>query len=777
MKKRIFSFVIMLVTMVALIAFGAPSIKNNTKIGMEYNGGFDILYEVKTDNDELSTKNLVKTAAEGIEKRLDISNVLDPIVSVEGNKYVRVTVSSSNQIVADEIRETIESSAEISFRDFENNLLATGEEILKDVGATLSSETDASGNPVILLNIKDTALLGEITENVSGLSDKHLVVWLGFEEGDDYANISTDASVAKKIVYNATVSSKLETETITVTGSFTKSQAQSTVDLINSGTLDYSLNVVQLSSIEAKTAERSFTKLLISFLVAIVLVGVCMSVYYKLGGLMSTVSILFSTFLTMLLFNAFKGILNQQAIAALIVSLAIFVDAAIILLERVKTEQYNGKNLERALNEGYKKSVYSIVDANIVVFIMATVMFILGTSIANFALVLALASVCSLVIMTLVNKLLLDLLVKLNVKATSFGAKKAYLENKEAYLNRKSNSANPLSKSKKCFIGASAFALISIVVMLVLQLTLGTMFNYNSTVKEQSSVTIVSSTNYFTDDTHIKNFFAQEELGLEVKNINTSSFEDDGVTKYKVTVTTKENVINVENELKNKVIEAYGENYDYDERYELYINSINPKSTGISLLSALYTTGIGLLLVGVYLAIRYRYSYAIAAVISTICSVLLTAMFLGLTRIPVGSDAVISVYAISVFSMNTLIVIFDRLKEMISGKGRKYISNEERKEAVTKSINVSLSRTVLTTLAVILVSIVLLAFSSISSYSFYIALVVGLFASSACAVYIASNTWLLFEKRSDTRKRTFKPKKKSKIFKELEEHTFIGIND
>lgn len=777
MKKRVFSFVIMLVAMVALIAFGSPSIKNNTKVGMEYNGGFDILYEVKTDNEKLSVKNLTKTAAEGIEKRLDISNVLDPIVSIEGNKYVRVTVSSSNQIVADEIRETIESSAEISFRDYQNNLLATGEEILKDVGATLSSETDSSGNPVILLNIKNTDLLGEITETVSGLSDKHLVVWLGFEEGDDYANLSSDASVAKKIIYNATVSSKLTTETITVTGSFSKSQAQSTVDLINSGTLDYSLNVVQISSIESKNAEKSFTKLLIAGLVSVVLIGVALSAYYKLGGLMSFVSVVFSTFLTMLLFVTFKGILNQQAIAALIVSLAIFVDAAIILLERVKSEQYNGKNLERALNEGYKKSVFSIVDANIVVFIMSVVMFFFGTSIANFALMLSLASVCSLVVMTIVNKLLLTLLVKLNVKQTSFGARKTYLENKELYLNSKSNKANPLAKSKKCFIGSGVFVSVAIIVMLVLQLTMGAMFNYNSTVRKQSTITVVSSTNYFTDDTQIKDFFAQEGLNLEVTNIKTSSFDDEGTTKYKVTVTTKESATSVEKELKNKIIDAYGENKEYDERYELYINNINPKSTGISLLSALYTTGLGLLLVGVYMAIRYRYSYAIAAILSTVSAVLITSLFLGLTRIPVGSDAVISIYAIAVFSMNTLIVIFDRLKEMIVGNGKKYISNEERKEAVTKAINVSFSRTVLTTIAVILVSIVLLAFSSTSSYSFYIALVVGLFASSTCAVYVASYTWLLFEKRSDTRKRTFKPKKKNTVFKELEEHKFIGIND
>ena len=94
MKKRVFSFVIMLVTLVAVIAFGAPNIKNNSKPGMEFNGGFDILYSINTEDDELSKKELAKTAAEGIEKRLDIANIIDPIVSVESNEYVRVTVSA-----------------------------------------------------------------------------------------------------------------------------------------------------------------------------------------------------------------------------------------------------------------------------------------------------------------------------------------------------------------------------------------------------------------------------------------------------------------------------------------------------------------------------------------------------------------------------------------------------------------------------------------------------------------------------------------------------------
>lgn len=776
MKKRIFSFVILVVTLVAIIAFGAPSIKNNSRPGMEFTGGFDILYEVNSQDSELSSKDFAKTAAEGIEKRLDIANIIDPIVSVEGNKYVRVTVSASSQLVADDIRNVIENNAEISFRDYQNKLLATGEDILEDVGATLTDQVDAYGYPVIELNIKDTNLLADITETVSSLEDKHLVVWLGFEEGDDYANLQTDASVAKKIIYNATVSSKLETDKITVKGSFTKSMAESTVALINSGTLDYDLDILQISTVNSQTASKSFNKVLIASLIAIIIVVAALCAYYKIGGLVSSVSLLFNLFLSLTLFVAMKGIVNQQTIAALIVVIGISVDAIVVLLERIKNELYNGKNLERALNEGYKKSVLSLVDANIVILIMSLVMYFLGSGVANFALMLSLSSVCSLFVMTILNKLLLSFAVKLNVTPTSFGARKEYLENRELYVNK--TKVEPLKSSKKQLLGLGGFAALSVIVMLILQLTMSSMFNYNSTISKNSSIAIISADSYFTDEAHVKEFFAQEGLELKVEEISISEVKVEESTKYKVYVTTNSSVTAVEKELTNKVIEAFGENKEYDERYELYINDINPKATYTYLMSALYTTGIGLLIVGFYLTFRYRYSYAISAIISTIASIVLAALFLGLTRIKVGSDAVIAISAVAVYGLNTLVVMFSRLKEMlVVDKTRKYISNEERYESVSKSINVSLSRIVLTTLSVIAISIVLLCFASVSNYSFYISLIIGIIFSSYCSVVISSLVWLLFERRSDMKKRTFKPKNNNSKFKELEEHVFIGIND
>ena len=57
MIKRIFSFAIVILTLIALMAFGVPNIQDNSKIGMEFNGGFDILYEIKTEDENLSKED------------------------------------------------------------------------------------------------------------------------------------------------------------------------------------------------------------------------------------------------------------------------------------------------------------------------------------------------------------------------------------------------------------------------------------------------------------------------------------------------------------------------------------------------------------------------------------------------------------------------------------------------------------------------------------------------------------------------------------------------
>ena len=237
--RKIFAYIVTVVSLLARMVFFVPSIKESSNFAMEYTGGFEVLYKTKSSMKEVKDNAVAKTISDGMNKLLDINGVTDAIVTVEDGNYIRVNVTSKNQIISDEIRNLVQNneSYEISFRDTEDNLLATGSQILKEVGASYNGETNYYGYPIIYLNISDTDLLSDITTTVSQASENKLVIWVGFEEGvDSYANIETDSTTAKKVIYNASVSEPLDDEVITITGQYTEEAAKNTVNVINSGT-------------------------------------------------------------------------------------------------------------------------------------------------------------------------------------------------------------------------------------------------------------------------------------------------------------------------------------------------------------------------------------------------------------------------------------------------------------------------------------------------------------------------------------------------------------
>jgi len=250
--RKIFAYVVTTVTLIAMMVFFIPNVKDSTNFAMEYTGGFEVLYKTKSSMKDVNDNQIASTISDGMNKMLDINGVDDAIVTIEDGNYIRVSVTSKNQMISDEIRDLIQNSEsyEITFRDAEDKLLATGDQILKNIGATYSGETNYYGYPIIYLNISDTDLLNEITTAVSSASTTNLVIWVGFEEGvDSYANIETNSSTAKKVIYNATVSEPLNDEVITITGNYTEEAAKNTVNLVNSGTYEYELETIQIKSI------------------------------------------------------------------------------------------------------------------------------------------------------------------------------------------------------------------------------------------------------------------------------------------------------------------------------------------------------------------------------------------------------------------------------------------------------------------------------------------------------------------------------------------------
>ena len=148
--RKLIAYAITAITLIALMVFFVPSVKENTNWAMEYTGGFEILYEAKSSMKDVKDKDIASTISQGMSKILDINDVDDAIITAEEGNYVRVNVTSNNQMFSDKIRDLLQNndSYDITFRDANDELLATGDQILQKVGATYNGETNYYGYPI-----------------------------------------------------------------------------------------------------------------------------------------------------------------------------------------------------------------------------------------------------------------------------------------------------------------------------------------------------------------------------------------------------------------------------------------------------------------------------------------------------------------------------------------------------------------------------------------------------------------------------------------------------
>ena len=151
--RRLLSFLSMVFTILAIVFFTLPSIKN-PNLGIEFKGGYEIVYEI-SDKEGVETRPAAEDIADVIAERIDIAGVKNPQVSVEklpGEEqasHIRVCVSSKDTTELAEVLTLIESDTEITFTDDKGNYLMGGEVLRETDGAVLSYQ---DGVPIVLLN-------------------------------------------------------------------------------------------------------------------------------------------------------------------------------------------------------------------------------------------------------------------------------------------------------------------------------------------------------------------------------------------------------------------------------------------------------------------------------------------------------------------------------------------------------------------------------------------------------------------------------------------------
>lgn len=147
-----------------------------------------------------------------------------------------------------------------------------------------------------------------------------------------------------------------------------------------------------------------------------------------------------------------------------------------------------------------------------------------------------------------------------------------------------------------------------------------------------------------------------------------------------------------------------------------------------------------LLLIFVYVMVRFQWKFASGAVAATIHDVIVTIGFFSLLQLPFDLTVVAAVLAVIGYSLNDTVVVFDRIRENFFK-----LRGVDAVESMNVSINETLSRTLITAWTTLIVLIALFIFGGESIAPFSIALIVGIVVGTYSSIYIASAAALLLD--------------------------------
>lgn len=713
-----------LLIVIAIITLGAFLIKptlKNISYGIDLQGGFEILYKIEPleKGKELTEDDLDKTYT-AIVNRIDTLGVSEPVIAFEGNNLIRIQLPGvSNE---EEARQRISTTAVLSFRDTNDKLLMTSD-ILGNNGASLTQDSK-SFQYEVKLDIKDTAKFYEVTKKISQRTNGNnmIVIWLDYnEELDSYENekLTCGKDSNMKCISAASVKEGLDGGSVVIQGNFTKEEAQTLVDLINSGSLPTKLSEEATpKSVSPSFGAETITKTGIAGIITFILISLILVFKYRISGLIGSVCLFVYALLVFIIYNAVGGVLTLTGIAALVLGIGMAVDSIIISNDRIKDELRKGKKLIPAVNEGSKSSLKAIIDANVTTLLAGVILYIFGeSSVKGFATMIIITIFVTIFACVILYRVLQIMTVKTKV----------FNDNEKLFIGsvhevRKFNYAK---FAKKPIIVSLSIIAIGLIFVLVRGFNFGVDFTGGTQINLSSSEPL--------NFNKIKEIVKDYDLRDYDTYLNSKT---EGYLKLNDTL-NEEDEIKVKSELK-----ALGIDTSVNEISNLVTNNLTKNA-----IKALIYSIIAIIL---YVTIRFNFNYAASGILMLLHDLLITLSIFAIFNISVDFIIVASLLTIVGYSINDTIVVFDRIRDNRNKlyKNKKKLTEEELENLVNVSSNETITRNVWTSITTVAAIITLLCVGLNDILTFNIAILVGLIAGTISSLLIAPKVWMLLERRS-----------------------------
>ncbi len=197
---------------------------------------------------------------------------------------------------------------------------------------------------------------------------------------------------------------------------------------------------------------------------------------------------------------------------------------------------------------------------------------------------------------------------------------------------------------------------------------------------------------------------------------------------------------NVNNDILNAEIAKAFAKYGPNSYQILKVNVIGPKIGSDFTKKAIIAVLFSLVGILIYIAIRFRYNFAVASIVSLIHDVLITLGFLSLFNYELTLDVIAALLTIVGYSVNDTVIIFDRIREKLKNQPKL-----SKIDAINMGISETLSRTIITSGTVIIVTLILFLFGGSVLKGMSFALLVGFITGTYSSIFIAPPVLFLFK--------------------------------
>ncbi len=495
-----------------------------------------------------------------------------------------------------------------------------------------------------------------------------------------------------------------------ITGSFTPEEAGDLAIVLRAGALPAPVEIVQNLTVGPSLGKDSIEKGVTSAILGTLLVVAFMIIYYRLSGAIANFALLLNLILMIAVLSLFHATLTLPGIAGIILSIGMAVDSNVLIFERMREEAALGKPVRSVVQGGYDKALRTIIDSHVTTLITAFALFLFGTGpIKGFAVTLSIG-------------------VILNLFTALYGTRAVYDYLIPKKLFKAVGFLQIIKRPRIDFIRLrrAAFALSSVLVLLGL-------FSFVQISRGKANLGVDFAGGTLMQFRAHKNFRLEDIRAV----LNANQIRD-----YELQEVPGERILIVR--LRDSGPSAGGSSSDrflslFAKAFPENAFALESKAEiGASVSrdlkkAALLAITISLAGIIFYLAWRFDLRFGVAAAIATFHDVLAVLGIFYILNKEITLLIVTALLTLAGYSLTDTVVVFDRIRENLRKESRKDLG-----DVINLSINEVLSRTIITSITVIMVLAALLLTGGILIRDFALALTIGVVVGTYSSVFVAS---------------------------------------